>query len=322
MMNFKNAGLIFSMVLLAGCHSVSRDSMSSNLSLTEHALVDKIWHVKSKQFADKQQLLNDIVDKEYILLGETHDNPAHHNYQAWVIDQLNAEGRTLSVAFEMLTPKQGRALAKQQIQSADQIFDAVEWEKTGWPAREMYKPVFVATLNAGYDLHAANIDRRELSQIIMQGEDSLPEHFKVKLQENPLSEESEALLRTGIVESHCQMLPESMVPAMMLGQRVRDAAIANSLVSNKAKDGIVLIAGSGHTQKNGVPGFIRSADHSAKIFTMAWMEVDQRFSNPEEYRDYWGTEDLPFDYVWFTARIDRPDPCEELKKHHKFTKKE
>jgi hypothetical protein len=26
--------------------------------------------------------------------------------------------------------------------------------------------------------------------------------------------------------------------------------------------------------------------------------------------------------VWFTARIDRPDPCEELKKHHKFTKQE
>ena len=156
----------------------------------------------------------------------------------------------------------------------------------------------------------------------MQGEDNLPEHYKVKLKENPLSEESEELLRTGIVESHCQMLPDSMVPAMMLGQRVRDAAIANSLVDNKTKDGIVLIAGSGHTQQNGVPGFIRAADRSGKIFTMAWMEVDKRFSHPEDYSDYWGTDDLPFDYVWFTPRIDRPDPCEQLKKHHKFSKQE
>lgn len=321
MMNLKKVVWI-SMVLLAGCHSVSRDSMSPKFTLTKHDLVDKIWNVKTKQFADKQQLLNDIVDKEYILLGETHDNPLHHNYQAWVIDQLHAQGRTVSVAFEMLTQAQGQALVDQNIQTADQIFDVVQWEKTGWPAREMYKPVFAAALNAGYDIHAANLDRQELNQIIMQGEKSLPDNIQTQLKENPLNAESEELLRTGIVESHCQMLPETMVPAMMLGQRVRDAAIANSLVNNKAKDGIVLIAGSGHTQQNGVPGFIRSADKSAKIFTMAWMEVDQRFSNPEEYREYWGTEDLPFDYVWFTARIDRPDPCEELKKHHKFSKQE
>ena len=310
------------MVVLSACHSVIRDTPSSKLTLTEHKLVDKIWHVESKQFVDKQQLLNDIVSQEYILLGETHDNPVHHNYQAWVIAQLKAQGRSMSVAFEMLTPEQGQALAKHPIQTADQIFDVVQWENSGWPDRGMYKPVFVATLDAGYAIHAANINRQELNQIIMQGEESLPENIKTQLQQNPLDDQSEELLRTGIVESHCQMLPDSMVPAMMLGQRVRDAAIANSLVKNKANDGIVLIAGSGHTQNNGVPGFVRATDDSAKIFTMAWMEVDKRFTDPEEYRDYWGTEELPFDYIWFTARIDRPDPCEELKKHHKFSKKE
>ncbi|WP_455211994.1 ChaN family lipoprotein [Kaarinaea lacus] len=309
-------------VVLGGCHSISREATPSELSLSDHDLVGKIWHVKSKQFVDKLQLLNDIVGQEYVLLGETHDNPVHHNYQAWVITQLKMRGRNMSVAFEMLTPEQDQALAKIQIQTADQIFDAVQWENTGWPNRALYKPVFVAALDAGYAIHAANIDRQELNQIIMQGEKSLPENIKTQLHANPLSEESEELLRTGIVESHCQMLPDSMVPAMMLGQRVRDAAIANSVVTNKAKDGIVLIAGSGHTQKNGVPGFIRSVDNSAKIFTMAWMEVDKRLSNPEDYSEYWGTEELPFDYVWFTARIDRPDPCEELKKHHKFSKQE
>jgi uncharacterized iron-regulated protein len=318
-----NAVLALGVLLLLGCHSAARDPMSSHLSLTEHDLADKIWDVKSKQFVDKQRLLNDIVAKEYILLGETHDNPLHHKYQAWVISQLTAQGRnTVSVAFEMLTPEQGQVLENQQFQTADQIFDAVEWEKTGWPARELYKPVFDAAINAGYELYAANIDRQELNQIIMQGEEALPEYLKTQLTKNPLSEESEQLLRTGIVESHCQMLPDSMVPAMMLGQRVRDAAIAHSLVSHKAKDGVVLIAGSGHTQKNGVPEFIRSMDDSAKIFTMAWMEVDKRLTDPEEYSDYWGTTELPFDYVWFTPRIERPDPCEELKKHHKFSKKQ
>jgi uncharacterized iron-regulated protein len=310
------------MIVLSGCHSASRDSFPSDLTLTDNNLVNKIWNVNSGKFIDKQRLIKAMLDKEYILLGETHDNPLHHKYQAWVIDQLHARGRKMSVAFEMLTPDQGEALANGQFQNADQIFDAVKWDETGWPAREYYEPVFTATLNAGYDIHTANIGRQELTHVIMQGEDQLPENIKAMLAENPLSKESEELLRTGIVESHCQMLPENMVPAMMLGQRVRDAVIAHSLVTNKAEDGIVLIAGSGHTLKTGVYGFIRTADPSAKIFTMAWMEVDQRFSQPEEYREYWGTEQLPFDYVWFTPRVDRPDPCEELKKHHKFSKSE
>ena len=309
-------------IVLTGCHSTSGDSGSSAWSITEDPLVDKIWRVKSGQFVDKQQLLSDILSKDYILLGETHDNPLHHKYQAWVIDQLHAQGRHVSVAVEMLYPEQGKRLENHAIESAEQFFDVVEWEKSGWPSREIYKPVFAATLSAGYPIFAANIDRKDLNQIIMQGEDGLPAHIKAQLNANPLSKEAEELLRTGIIESHCQMLPEAMVPAMMLGQRVRDAAIADSLVRNKGKDGIVLIAGSGHTQKNGVPGFIRSAENSAKIFTMAWMEVDPRFSKPEEYREYWGAEELPFDYVWFTARIERPDPCEELKKHHKFTKEQ
>lgn len=308
--------------MLPGCHSLSPDESSPALTLYEHPLVDKIWQVKSKQYADKPQLLNAIANSDYILLGETHDNPLHHQYQAWVIQQLSAQGRKMAVAFEMLTPDQELILNGMDITSAEQIFDAVQWDKSGWPSKEIYKPVFDAAIAAGYPIVAANIDRKELGQIVMQGETKLPENIKAQLKVNPLSEEDEALLRKGIVESHCNMLPESMVPAMMLGQRVRDASIANSLLANKKTDGIVLIAGSGHTQKRGVPVFIRSADKSAKILSMAWMEVDQRFNTPQEYSEYWGGAELPFDYVWFTARIDRPDPCEELKKHPKFSKHE
>jgi uncharacterized iron-regulated protein len=312
--------LMFGITLVAGCHSATRDSTGTDMLLTDNPLVDKIWQVSEKRFVSKQQLLNDIAIKNYILLGETHDNPLHHKYQAWIIQQLHNQGRHVAVAFEMINPEQEAVLKKHDIKSADQIFDLLDWEKTGWPSRAIYKPVFQAALNANDKIVAANISRKDLTQIVMQGESQVPEAIQAQLNDNPMSKEAEAMLRTEIEQSHCQMLPESMVPAMMLGQRVRDAVIANSLVANKQKDGIVLIAGSGHTQKNGVPMYLHSSDKSARVFSMAWMEVDQRLSKPEEYAQYWGGDDLPFDYVWFTARIDRPDPCEELKKHHKFLK--
>jgi uncharacterized iron-regulated protein len=312
--------MVCSIIFYAGCHASSRDSSETNLLLTDNPLVDKIWQVSAKRFVSKQQLLNEIVSNNYILLGETHDNPLHHKYQAWVIRQLHNQGRHVAVAFEMLSPEQEEVLKNHDIKSAAQIFDLVDWEKSGWPSREIYQPVFEAALNANDPIVAANISRNDLTQIVMQGEAQVPEAIKAQLNDNPMSKQAEAMLRTEIEESHCRMLPESMVPAMMLGQRVRDAVIANSLVANKQKDGIVLIAGSGHVQKNGVPVFVHSADKNAKVFSLAWMEVDQRLSKPEEYAQYWGSDDLPFDYVWFTARMDRPDPCEQLKKHHRFLK--
>lgn len=322
---------IFGLALLVGCHVAAKDPAAikepvaakdpsaTDMLLADNPLVDKIWQASAKRFVSKQQLLNDIVNNNYILLGETHDNPLHHKYQAWVIEQLHDRGRHMAVAFEMINPEQEDLLKKHSIKSTEQIFDMLDWEKSGWPSRNIYKPVFESTLNANYPIHAANIARKELTQIVMQGDKEVPAEVMAQLNENPMSKDAEAMLRTEIEESHCGMLPETMVPAMMLGQRVRDAVIANSLVANKLKDGIVLIAGSGHTQKNGVPVFIHSADKAAKVFSMAWMEVDQRLSKPEEYAQYWGSDELPFDYVWFTARIERPDPCEELKKHHKFT---
>lgn len=309
-------------VTIMGCQSTSKKEPSIKYSLTDHELVEKIWQVKSKQFVDKQKLVDDMRNKEYVLLGETHDNPMHHNYQAWAIEQLKMAGRDMTVAFEMIDSERGEALKDLKITSSDDVFDAVQWEKSGWPQRSIYRPVFDAAINAGFNIVAANIARKELMKYTMQGESALPKAIKTQLDNNPLSEEAEANLRIGIIESHCQMLPEEMVPTMMLGQRVRDITISNSLVANNKKDGVVLIAGSGHAQQNGVPVYLNSQDQSATHISIAWMEVDERLSAPEEYSNYWGMEDLPFDYVWFTARIDRPDPCEELKKHHKFSKKE
>lgn len=308
-------------LFLISCQSAKEKPTYGELMLHDHALSEKIWDVENKTFVEKQWLLNKVSDYNYILLGETHDNSLHHKYQGLIIGQLGDKGQRLSVAFEMINDDKQELLNKGNVKSSDELFDLLQWEKTGWPDRALYKPVFDATLNAKYNIYAANLNRKKLSSIIMGGEEALPENVKQQLNENPLSEEAEAKLRTEIVESHCNLLPEHMVPQMMMGQRVKDATMAKSLVSNKNTDGIVLIAGSGHVQKYGVPIYLKSEDADAKAISIAWIEVDSRLEQPEEYANFYGDEDLPFDFVWFTPRIDRPDPCEELKNHHKFKKK-
>jgi uncharacterized iron-regulated protein len=262
--------------------------------------------------------LQAVLANRFILLGETHDNPVHHRHQAWIIQQLAEHGRTVGVAFEMISQSQYEIITKHTLHSASEVFDVLNWEQTGWPERKLYEPVFSAALQAHYKLFPANIARDRLNSIIKGDNESIPKDIAQRLEDNPLPPDMDAALRKEIDESHCHMLPEDMVHAMMMGQRVRDAVMADSLLKYQQADGIVFIGGSGHAQNRGVPYYIKAEKPDAKVFNIAWMEVDKQLTTAKAYRDYWGIDELPFDYVWFTARIDRPDPCEELKKHHKF----
>ena len=287
---------LFGTALLLSCSQIRDDTPANELILKNHPLTQQIWDVNKQEFVQQDDLLKAMLASNYVLLGETHDNPIHHKYQAWAINELSKNDRRISVAYEMISEEKSEVLSSTTITSSDQLFDLLEWEKTGWPERDMYRPVFDATLNGKYKIVAANIDKDKLKQVFMQGTDVIPKHIKQLVDDNPLDEQSEAVLRKGIIESHCNMLPENMVPTMMLTQRLRDAAIARNVVDSLEADGVVLIAGSGHTQKRGVPVFIQALDKEARQFSMGWMEVDERFNSPQEYSHYYSSDNLPFDF--------------------------
>ncbi|NIQ15929.1 MAG: hypothetical protein GTO02_16505, partial [Candidatus Dadabacteria bacterium] len=75
-----------------------------------HVLIDRIWDVQGQKVIDKRQLIERILDADYILLGEIHDNIAHHSNQAWVIDNLAVQNRSTAVAFEMIDNEQGKLI--------------------------------------------------------------------------------------------------------------------------------------------------------------------------------------------------------------------
>ncbi|MGH7345804.1 MAG: ChaN family lipoprotein, partial [Candidatus Rokuibacteriota bacterium] len=52
----------------------------------------------------------------------------------------------------------------------------------------------------------------------------------------------------------------------------------------------------------------------ASIASVAFVEVDAAAEKPGEYAKRIGSDALPFDYVWFTPKVDDDDPCEKLRK--------
>ena len=96
----------------------------------------------------------------FVLLGETHDNPDHHQIQAALVRSLLGTGRRPAVAFEMFTADQAPLIARHLAaapRDAAGLAEAVDWKHSGWPDWAYYRPIAQAALEAGVPLVAANL---------------------------------------------------------------------------------------------------------------------------------------------------------------------
>jgi uncharacterized iron-regulated protein len=308
-------------VLLVVCTPAFAAESKPKLVLQHHVLSGKIWDVKAGRFVTKDDLVGSIKQADYILLGETHDNPLHHQHQAWVISELRKFNKSATVAFEMIDQAQGKDIAGKRFQSVDALIHILNKEKNGWGYEQNYKPVFASVLEAGDHILPASLDRSVLMAVARKGKEKIPPYLASSLKDNPLSAKQAKSLQDEIKSSHCGMSIPHMITTMTQVQRVKDAEMAHVLMNIKNADVHVLVAGSGHVRNDrGVPMYLRQANK--KILSIGWIEVVDELKTVDAYRKYWGGDKLPFDYVWFTARVDRPDPCEGFKRHMKIFEKE
>ena len=280
---------------------------------TDHPLVDRIWDVQAGIFIGREKFTERLLDNEYLLLGETHDNSRHHDIQAWVIEKLHSAHRVVSVSFEMINDAQGEALRSRNITTVDELLGVIQHIDDSWPYARDYRIVFDGALRAGFSLRAANLRRDTLRRFAREGDASLPQDIRVHLQQAPLSVQQQRALAEDIVSAHCDMIPAEVAQPMVNVQRVRDAVMSLGLLQSSANVK-VLIAGAGHVRKDyGVPFYLRSHSDSLSSLALGMIEVRPEHDKPTDYTERWNTPALPFDYVWFTPRAERADPCASLR---------
>ena len=312
--NKLHLGFFVVLSTLAAIMAGSAYAESSN----DHPLIGKLWSVEGEHYIDVDELEKKLLKSDYVVVGETHDNIDHHRIQARVLNWFISEKKAINPVFEMLSDRQLNSIQKTKITSSDSFFDKVLWEESGWPSRKLYKPIFDIVIEQNLPIFAAETERDLLMQLTKGGEDQLPSDIAEYLSKVELDENAKEQMREEIVASHCDMLPKTMVDPMILGQRVRDAVMAKSLVSAGNTGTAILFAGSGHGRNDyGVPAYLKQHNSKAIVNTIAMMEVVDDVTKPSEYSEAWASATIPFDYVWFTNRMERGDPCEELRQHFK-----
>jgi len=284
-----------------------------------HPLAERIWDVRAGTFVLPPDLTARLANARFVLLGERHDNPEHHTLQARLLGGTIAAGRRPAVGFEMLSTDDATAIARYLARSpkdASGLGEAVSWNRSGWPDWRLYEPIAQAALDAGLPIVATNLSRVATDAIRRNGLAGLSASLARQLGlEEPLDPETRDAIRRELDASHCGTVEGATLERMVDVQWARDARMAEALVRAGQRDGAILIAGAGHVRTDrGVPFHLQRRAPGATVVSVAFLEVEATVDAPAGYAARFEGA-LPFDYVWFTPRVDTDDPCTRLRAH-------
>lgn len=280
----------------------------------EHPLDGTIWDLNTAAPGTPESLLAALRAARFRLLGEVHDNPAHHAARLKLLNALGESGLKPAVAFEQFDRVHDTALQRRLAAgnvTAEAVAQAVQFDRKGW-RWDLYRPLVEAALRHRMPLRAANLSRAEASRIAKEGTAALGAQRISELRlETVWSPEKERVLREIIYEGHCRAIPEALAGKIGAAQRARDATLAEALLEPSA-DGAILIAGNGHVRRDlGVPLYLRAASPGARIVSLGLLEVE---SGKDRAADYLAAgRERAYDFAWFTSRAQREDPCIALR---------
>ena len=273
-----------------------------------------------------------IAHADLLLLGEAHDNPAHHRLRSQLILALaskKAAARTTTrtgMVFEHIRADQHMALAafraadRQRPLGAEALLAALRWETSGWPEAAMFEPLFAAALDVEWPILPGNLSRDDIRGVARNGMGVVPAEEVVRLGlDQQLSAPLQSALLDQLEASHCGLMPRTAFGGMADAQRYRDAHMARTLVDAAATHGrAILLAGNGHVRADrGVPWHLARMAPERRSVTILYVEVAPQTVDLDAYVER-GSDGKPTaDYVVLTPRIARPDPCAEMRRQHK-----
>lgn len=259
----------------------------------DSADLGQIHDLASGKVISPEQLVEQLAGVPRVLVGEKHDNADHHALQLWLIRAMQARRAQGSLLLEMLQPQQQSRVdaVEDQARLPQDLPKALAWQE-GWDW-QLYGPIVREALGNHIPLLAANLSPGEMRQAYRQAA-AVP-----GAQSNAPSVKAALLEQVRAV--HCNLLPESQLPAMLAVQQQRDRRIAERLLA--APQPALLFAGAFHARKDlGVPLHLADlgAEGQSKVLLLA--EVGQQ------------VEAGMADFVWYTAAMPEQDYCARLRR--------
>jgi len=236
----------------------------------------------------------DGAEAQIYVLGEVHDNPAHHLLQAEAVAAIAPR----AVVFEMLTQEQAARVRGDLLADPGELGAVLDWDTSGWPDFEMYYPIFAAA--RGAEVRGAAVPRERARTAIQIGVvQAFGDEAAAYGLTDALDTEQLADRLNLQMDAHCGALPLELLPGMVELQRMRDARLAEVTLAALDETGgpVVVITGNGHARKDwGVPSYLARVAPEVTVFALGQGEDG-------------GEPDGGFDLVRDAPAVEREDPC-------------
>jgi len=287
--------LVATLSVQAGCSAIQAERRDD---------ADKPWKVGDRRHVEFDELLRQARGADIVLLGETHDNPAHHATQRRLLESLADRRPAPALVMEQFDLEQQAsldAILRSRETQQEKLLALKALMKPGWQWSG-YEGLLSTALERNLPVLAANISREALREVSRNGVATLGAGASAQLGlDTGWSAAQQASLRQEVEAAHCGMLPEAAVGAMVDAQRVRDAIMADRLLS--APGSAVAILGRGHVRQDlAVPVYLKQRAPQKKVLSVALAEGGVAPDAPQ-----------PYDYVIPAEAVSRAeDPCAGL----------
>jgi uncharacterized iron-regulated protein len=233
--------------------------------------VQAFAHPHLLRLADRQvigftEMLDDLKSAEVVLIGELHNHAGHHQAQLEVIRALHEAGLDIAVGLEMFRADQQHELNRWNAGELDEE-SFLPIYKDNWSMWPLYREIFTGARDAGIPLIVLNTSRELTKQVASGGMASLPEGARESLGPIPCV----------VDPDYMQFIRQAMGGHGGMGtsflyfceaQLLWDVVMARNLTDYRREypgRRMVVLAGSGHSWKYGIPSRLTESGLSYRV---------------------------------------------------------
>ncbi|OGG96755.1 MAG: hypothetical protein A2527_04155 [Candidatus Lambdaproteobacteria bacterium RIFOXYD2_FULL_50_16] len=265
------------------------------------------------------RLFAEIDQAQIILIGETHDNPVHHQFQRQVLKRLGPKKPVLTI--ELFAQEQTSMLMLYATGKGDWSNDlrkGLNWESQDNELWQAYLGLIEEARLLKLELAGIDLDRALIRRLTKLGRQNLTPLEQAQLP--PVTSSSDAykqLMYANFTADHCGWSDPELLEKLYQVWQIRNEVMAENLARlHRAhpERPIVVALGAGHIQYGqAVLARLKSKLPGVKMFALAMQEVDREARPLAEYYEPKVDFGPPFEWLQFTHRTRWEDPCETFK---------
>ncbi|MFK0089853.1 ChaN family lipoprotein [Pseudomonas sp. NPDC090755] len=287
---YKQGLMALCLGLLLGCAQVNAPAGASVYAAVEPEIAQwgAIVELGTGRQISAAQLLDELAPASTLMVGEVHDNLAHHLIEQWLVARLAERRRQGAVVLEMLDSDQQRPVAEVQAWlregnqvRASRLRQIMHWnERWRW---EQYGSLVESLMPAPYPLLAGNLSTVERKRLMSTADAGVERRFPTPA--------IAGRQREHIVQMHCGQIDAGRLHGMLAIQHARDLRMAQVLEGTQAPR--LLFAGTLHTLKSlGAPQYLGAGPQDPGLKVLVIGEQGQALTDSDA------------DYLWMLPARD------------------